>query len=105
MPDLYLEMISTSDPRWKRFRHEHYIKSFSHELQQNLNAKEREKLGLKTGERGQQIHFLIWYKGDQVGIISGGSAVYGTALRDDFFHMPAAIADRKRVINSIVNNT
>ena len=111
MPELYLEMVSTADERWKSFRIEHYIKSYDYEQfkatreHHTLNAKEPAKLGLKIRERGQQIHFLIWYKGEQVGIISGGSVVYGTRLRDEFFKVPKETAERKRVLNSIVNNT
>ncbi len=111
MPELYLEMVSTADERWKNFRIAHYIKSCGYEHSQAtgdldaLDANARAVPNLKTREHGQQNHFLIWYKGEQVGIISGGSAVYRTAMRDEFFKMPKEIADRKRVLNSIVNNT
>jgi Domain of unknown function (DUF4338) len=111
MPELYLEMVSTSDERWKKFRIEHYIKSYDYEHfkaareLRALSTKEPVKLGLKVGERSQQIQFLIWYKSEQVGIISGGSAVYETRLRDEFFKMPKDARERKRVRNSIVNNT
>jgi hypothetical protein len=111
MPELYLEMVSTSDERWAQFRMDHYIKSYDFEQfkatrkRRTLNAKEPAELVFKVGERAQQIHFLVWYKGEQVGIISGGSAVYETRLRDNFFKMPKETVERKRVINSIVNNT
>lgn len=124
MPELYFEMVSTSDPRWKAFRYEHYIKSFDPELGKALSFKQREALAvdgrieyvdretgetktkkIKMGERGQQIHFLIWYKGEQVGIISGGSAVYETAARDVFFRMAKSRDEKILVLNSVVNNT
>lgn len=111
MPELFLEMISTADLRWKQFRADHYIKSYDYQHfrqtgeHRTLNAKEREDLGMKSGERGQQVHFLIWYRGEPVGIISGGSAVYNTATRDIFFGFPKKIDERKQVINSVVNNT
>lgn len=105
LPELYFEIVSTSDPRWKAYRLEHYIRSYSLTHGKTLNAKEREELGERFGDRGQQIHFLIWYKGETAGIISGGSAVYSTKLRDDFFGFPKGVEERKQVINGIVNNT
>jgi hypothetical protein len=56
-----------------------------------------------TGAHAQQIHFLIHYKGHIAGIISGGSAVYSTTVRDAFFQITKE--NRDRVLNGIVDNT
>jgi hypothetical protein len=64
-------------------------------------------VGDVRGHHGQQIHYLIWYETDDgwknVGAISGGSAVYATGVRDDFFHI--TIENREKVINGIIDNT
>src|SRR5271166_5353778 len=86
-PDLFLEFCSSSDPRFYEIRKTHYIASLSFEEGRTLTPAERIEKGLKFGGRGQQIHFLIWYKGELSGIISGGGAVKCTQARDEFFHV------------------
>jgi len=81
-PDLYLEFCSSGDPRYEAIRKDHYV--------------------VHKGCHGQQIHFLVWYKGEIVGIISGGSPVYATAARDGFFKITKH--NRTKVINGIVDN-
>jgi hypothetical protein len=51
---------------------------------------------------GQQLHFLIWYKGDLVGIISAVSAVYRNRARDRFFKITDE--NRDKVLGGLVNN-
>ena len=64
-------------------------------------------VGDVRGHHGQQIHYLIWYETDDgwenVGAISGGSAVYSTGVRDDFFHITKE--NRETAINGIIDNT
>jgi hypothetical protein len=82
-PDLLLEFCSAGDKRYREIRSRHYVDS--------------------RGTQGQQIHFLIWYKGAIVGIISGASAVYRHAGRDKFFGITSA--NRNKVLNGIISNT
>ena len=57
-----LEFCKRTDSRYKEIRDRHYIPN--------------------NGTHGQQIHFLIHYKGEIVGIISGASSVYGVGARE-----------------------
>jgi hypothetical protein len=82
-PDLYLEFCSRLDRRYKDIRDRHYIPN--------------------AGACAQQIHFLIRYQNEVVGIISGGSAVYATRNRDEFFEITNNI--RQNALNGIINNT
>ena len=63
-PELVFEFCSRSDLQYTKFRDEHYVDN--------------------RGARGQQAHFLIWYKGTLAGVISGGSAALAVAARDAF---------------------
>ncbi len=81
-PDLYLEFCSSGDQRYEHIRKDHYV--------------------VHKGCHGQQIHFLVWYKGEIVGIISGGSPVFATAARDGFFKITKD--NRTKVINGIIDN-
>lgn len=81
-PDLYLEFCSAGDPRYEAIRKDHYV--------------------VHKGCHGQQIHFLVWYKKEIAGIISGGSPVFATAARDTFFKITKE--NRTKVINGIVDN-
>lgn len=83
LPELYLEFCSAGDPRYCDIRKDHYV--------------------VKKGSHGQQVHFLVWYKGELAGIISGGSAVYACAPRNVFFGMTKE--STQKVINGIVDNT
>ena len=65
--DIKLEFCKRTDERYKKIRDRHYIPN--------------------NGTHGQQIHFLIHYKGKIVGIISGASSVYGVKSRDDLFNI------------------
>jgi hypothetical protein len=85
-PKLYLEFCSSGDPRYRTIRNEHYVGN--------------------VGSHGQQVHFLIHYKGEMVGIISGGSAVYATGVRDAFFGIAGyGKLTKTKVLNGIVDNT
>jgi len=71
--------------------------------------------GEPRGHQGQQIHYLIWYDQEgwkNVGAISGGSAVYSTAPRDEFFHITKenrlkVLSDGTELstLNGIIDNT
>ena len=86
MPDslrnIQLELCSRTDPRYENIREDHYIENH--------------------GAIGQQIHFLIHYKGGIVGIISAGSPVFATASRDEFFGITSG--NRRDILQGIVNN-
>lgn len=81
-----LEFCKRTDPRYVAMRDRHYIPN--------------------KGNHGQQLHFLIYRDGVQVGIISGGSCVWCVAPRDRFFGIPADKEERASLyLSSIVNNT
>jgi len=81
-PDLYLEFCSRADPRYVSIRNRHYVKN--------------------KGVHAQQVHFLVWFKNEIVGIISGSSAVYATPKRDQFFGINKQ--NREKVLRGIINN-
>jgi len=82
-PDLVLEFCSREDSRYKPIRDQHYVKN--------------------KGSIGQQVHFIVWYKKKIAGIISGGSAVYEVAARDNFFKITKE--NRKKFMSSLINNS
>ncbi|MGB2589012.1 MAG: Druantia anti-phage system protein DruA [Candidatus Acidiferrum sp.] len=82
-PDLVLEFCSREDLRYKSIRDEHYVKN--------------------KGAIGQQVHFIVWYKKKIAGIISGGSAAYRVACRDNFFKITKE--NRKKFMTGIINNS
>lgn len=82
VPTLYLEFCSGNDPRYIDIRSRHYV--------------------VHKGTHGQQLHFIIWYKGAIAGVISAASAVYATAARDKFFGITSE--NRTKVLNGIVDN-
>jgi len=98
-PELYLEFCSSSDV--VQFEMRHYVEKMP-EADDRATDKSK-KAGKPRGHHGQQVHFLIWYKGENVGAISGGSAVYATAVRDTFFGITKD--NREHVINGIIDNT
>jgi hypothetical protein len=113
--ELSLEFCSSSNAAFKGFEDRHYVEKIPafadmSELEQERVSKTPERLarflakeGKRRGHHGQQIHFLIWYKGQNVGAISGGSAIYGNASRDRFFGINK---DNKRLtLNGIIDNT
>lgn len=72
-----------TDPIYQTFRNRHYIPN--------------------KGSIGQQLHYIIYLNCEPVGIISGGSAVYATKPRDDFFGITKS--NRCVALNGIINNT
>ena len=83
--DIQLEFCKRTDPRYQEIRNRHYIPN--------------------NGCHGQQIHFLIWYKGNIVGIISGASSVYAVKSRDEFFNIPSdKTIKQKKYLPAIINN-
>lgn len=86
MDEIALEFCRMSDERYQSIRDRHYIPN--------------------NGSHGQQIHFLIHYKGNLVGIISGGSSVYAVKSRDDFFGIPKDQKIKQEYyLSAIINNT
>ena len=87
----------------KVFEHNHYVRKMTTDGRTHKSK----AVGEVRGHHGQQIHYLIWYETDDgwknVGAISGGSAVYATGVRDDFFHITKE--NREKVINGIIDNT
>lgn len=85
-PEVYLEFCKRTNPIYQEIRNRHYIPN--------------------RGTHGQQIHFLIHYREQVVGIISGASSVYSVKARDEFFNIPN---DRKKktkyYLPAIVNNS
>lgn len=82
LPDLYLEFCRRTDARYKNIRKNHYVPD--------------------RGNCGQQVHFLVWYNGAVIGIISGASTVIGTKLRDDFFGLTET--NKQFYLNGIIDN-
>lgn len=83
--DVELEFVKRTDSRYQEIRERHYVPN--------------------KGCQGQQIHFLIWYKDEIVGIISGASSVYAVKNRDDFFKIPKnKEIKEKRYLPAIINN-
>jgi Domain of unknown function (DUF4338) len=79
---LDFEICSRTDPRYTEIRDEHYVENH--------------------GCIGQQVHFLIRHDAKIVGIISGASAVYATAARDEFFGIDKT--NRNQFLPGIVDN-
>lgn len=85
MEGVCLEFCKRTDERYKEIRDRHYIPN--------------------NGTHGQQIHFLIHYKGQIIGIISGASSVYGVKSRDEYFSIPKdKIKKQKYYLPAIINN-
>lgn len=83
--DIQLEFCKRTDPRYQTIRNRHYVPN--------------------NGCHGQQIHFLIWYKGNIVGIVSGASSVYAVKSRDEFFNIPPdKEIKQKKYLPAIINN-
>ena len=84
--DIILEFVKRTDERYQDIRNRHYVPN--------------------KGTHGQQIHFIIHYKGSVVGIISGASSVYGVKSRDMFFNIPQDKEKKQRLyLPAIINNT
>lgn len=80
------EYCKRTDERYQAFRDRHYVPN--------------------KGTHGQQIHFLIHYNGEIVGIISGASSVYAVGARDKFFCIPKGRENRQKYyLPAIINNT
>lgn len=79
---LELLMCQRTHPAYLQYRNRHYIEN--------------------NGCHGQQLHYLVMLDGQQLGVISGASAVYGVKARDVFFGIDNA--QRKVQLNSIINN-
>ena len=105
-PELYLTFCSSSSI--VEFEKRHYVEKMlaleqMSELERARVGPMSKKEGMPRGHHGQQIHFLIWYKGENVGAISGGGAVYATGVRDSFFDITQN--NREQVLNGIIDNT
>lgn len=82
---IYLQFCSSSD--LIPFERRHYVQPMD-ENDPCATAKSVDA-GEPRGHHGQQIHYLIWGKVDEVwqniGAISGGSGVFSCGIRDRFF--------------------
>lgn len=65
MNDIRLERCKRTDPRYVAIRNRHYVPN--------------------NGACGRQLHYIIWYREEIVGVISGGSSAFGVKPRDKFF--------------------
>ena len=83
MYNVHLIECKRSNQLYQEIRSRHYVKN--------------------NGAVGQQIHYLIYVDKELVGIISGGSAAYAVACRDDYFGITK---DNRRIaLNGIIDNT
>jgi hypothetical protein len=101
MKQIHLQFCSSRDI--KVFETNHYVRKMT-----AVGRTEKSKaVGEVRGHQGRQIHYLIWYETHEgwknVGAISGGSAVFATRVRDEFFHINKD--NREKVINGIIDNT
>ena len=81
-----LEFCKSSDSRYQDIRDRHYVANH--------------------GTQGQQLHFIIHYKNQVVGIISAASSVYAVKARDEFFNIPKDKNLKQQFyLPSIVNNS
>lgn len=81
-----LEFCKSSDPRYQAIRDRHYVPN--------------------KGTQGQQLHFIIHYKDQIVGIISAASSVYAVKARDDYFSIPKDKSIKQQYyLPAIVNNS
>jgi hypothetical protein len=65
MNAIRFERCKRTDPRYVAIRNRHYVPN--------------------NGACGRQLHYVIWYREEIVGVISGGSSAFGVKLRDEFF--------------------
>ena len=104
MKKIHLQFCGCADI--KEFEKNHYVVAMS-ENEEQWRTTNSKAVGEKKGHHGQQVHYLIWYydgaKWENVGAISGGSAVFSTKTRDDFFHITKT--NRTLVLNGIIDNT
>lgn len=84
-PDIMFEFCKLTDPRYRQIRDRHYVTN--------------------GGACGQQIHFLVWYEDEIIGIASAGSSVYAVAERDKFFGLPKDKESKAKALVHILNNT
>jgi len=83
---LFLEVCKRTNLIYQDIRNRHYVDNH--------------------GTQGAQIHFLINYKGEYCGIISGASCVYGVKARDNFFKIPKDQKIKQKLyLPAIINNT
>jgi len=99
MNDIRLERCKRTDPRYVDMRNRHYVPN--------------------NGACGRQLHYLIRYREEIVGVISGGSSAFSGKRRDEFFGLDLCksfdeyFADkceglpsiRNRMLGTIINNT
>lgn len=81
--NIVLREVTRSHPSYQEIRDRHYVANH--------------------GSVGQQIHYLIYLDNSICGIISGGSAAYAVAARDEYFGITKE--NRKTALNGIIDNT
>jgi Domain of unknown function (DUF4338) len=84
-PEILFEFCKITHTRYKAIRDRHYVSN--------------------GGACGMQVHFLVRYRGEIVGIVSAASSVYAVAARDKFFKIPKDKENKKNALVHIVNNS
>lgn len=74
--------VKRTDPRYQEIRNRHYVEN--------------------RGCHGQQLHYLIYYNENLIGIISGASSVWAVKARDDYFGLNKD--NKQKGLPSIINN-
>ena len=112
MNQVFLQFCSSSD--LLPFEKRHYVEAMS---KGDPNATPNSvKAGQPKGHHGQQLHYLIWVKFDNthwlwqnVGAISGGSAIFSSSARDTFFGLgkfpKPKRGEKSPYLSGIIDNT
>jgi len=79
-----LELVKRSNPLYQQFRSRHYIPDH--------------------GLVGQQLQYLVFYRGEVVGVIGGASAVFTSQARDEYWGFAEDRDTKTRQLNSVINN-
>jgi len=79
-----LELVRRTDPLFQQFRNRHYIPN--------------------RGLVGQQLQYLVFYRGEVVGVIGGASAVFTSQARDEYWGFSEDRNTKTRQLNSVINN-
>ena len=78
---VHLELVRRSDPLYQQFRSRHYIPDH--------------------GLVGQQLQYLVFYRGEVVGVIGGASAVFTSQARDEYWGFAEDRNTQKEIENEI----
>jgi len=81
--NIKLQRCKRTDTNYQEIRNRHYVAN--------------------RGTHGQQIHYLILFEEEIVGIISGASSVWAVKARDEYFGLNKQ--NKQAALPSIINNT